>query len=78
MAACAKLRKLNEEYPKEPLLLREGAGKVMIRRLKKYGAREVIQRLNQYIESDKFIEHPRLTAALSADTFIKIERNRLK
>lgn len=71
------VKALGRDAPKNPLLLREGAGKLLLQRLRKYGAQEVVRRLKLYMDSDKFREYPRLTAALSSDTFVKIETGKL-
>jgi len=77
-AANDKLRRLKEKPLDNPLLLREGAGTVLVKRLKKYGFDEIVRRLKIYMDSDKFVKYPQLTAALSSDTFTQLERETLK
>ena len=75
--ARKEIERMGDTSPREYMLI-EGAGKVLIQRVKQYGVERVAEMLKEYIQSEKFIEYPRLTAALSADTITKIEMQKLR
>lgn len=76
-AAREELKKLGQKVPSE-LFLIMGAGKVVLERIKKFGRDEVVKMLQKYLKSNKFVEHPRLTSALSADTVVRLQTDKLE